>query len=1527
MKKHFFRLALWMLLGVAPATMQAQRIQQPLGRGVVTVKNGNDALISWRKLAQESETVQYNVYVNGKKLNAEPLNNTHYKTTSGQVPSGAEVTVTLINNGVESSPSNAHKVGSFDVRNMFMSIRFDASPLTAANFSTNYVWPVDLDGDGEMDYVVNRKNNSTGLDNYVEAYLSDGTHLWTVKLGPNELSCAGQDDMILAYDMDCDGKGDVVVQTSDGTQFWDNTKKDFGLYVNGSTTGDTDGDGIIDYETQSKRNAPRYMTVVDGMTGREKCSVEQTYNDAYSRGNKASLMGDEYNKHVGHVGVFYPDGIHPAVIMEWHTRFSDGSHIYYNSAFSFDFSTGKAGAWKELFCKRTGGPAFHQIRIVDVDGDGRDEMQTGGYTMDDNGNTLNTPGIAHGDRFRTSDIDPERPGLETYAIQQNAGDMLGQILYDAGTGKSIKKWYLSAVGDVGRGECMDVDPNHLGWELWSTMGGVYNAKGDLIPDYSNPYPTEGIWWDDELDREIVQSSDSHYNVYIQDFFKGRLFEIAKASDWRYVTVYAKRAAFWGDIVGDWREELVLLHKENGVCVGIVGFSTDYTTKVDNIYCLQEDPAYRGQCTTKGYYQSPNTGFYLGYDMPRPQLPPCMVTDLVWKSSDTFTDYNRSTTLAYADGKSLLMDLNTESALTLNSDIQPAIVYAMPVKGQTITLSGSGKLAGTMELWKSQQGTLVVNTPLVYGGQTVVSEGTLEVNGEIKGNLSLRARGTLAGNAVVNNIAFEGALNYEGGRLAPGALSSSMENPNGVEGFAFGTITFNKGLKVANRTYMEMDVKTETGETDLVKVQGDFDVQAPVIFTIRTYEQVGLPGKFKLIEYTGTFSGSMDNFSVRGLTGLSYDIVNENNTIYLVINEQRKASNGVVWTGVENNQWDYKTKNFKLGADATEFVAGDGVEFGDDAATADVVMESLMPISAATINNQTKEYTFSGTGGFSGTGSLTKVGEGKVNLNSTKSDYTGATIIKGGSVLVKELADGGMPSSIGAATSSPSNWQLGKATLIVDNSNTSTNRGLTLTDSANIQILSGATALKGVIEGTGMLVKTGSGQLNLNAVNKYTGGTYLHEGSLAQGAYTATFGALGSPIAVKNGTITIFDVTSVSTVPNFNYAVNLLGGKLVLNAGSRCYINGSFSGEGTIDFSIPYVRTDMLADWADFNGTLNVSGSDFRLCKAIDFSGTTINLTGSTIMGHYKSGGSTALDATTKIGALASSSTTVKLLNGNYEVGYNNKNATFSGLLSNVNVAKYGKGSWTLTNTGGGAIDIYDGYVYANSLDGQATGTATVHEGGVLAGQGSVRKVVLEKGGTLAAGKISYSIGTFSVTTSITSEGGATLYFKINKSGNDMIKANGAITLPGDTLHIQVINRTLEAGEEFQLFDNRDRTLDAKFTITPAVPGEGLVWDTTRLLTEGIIRVADASGIHAIGKSAIQIYPQLVDDHCYIDATQACTGELEMQLLDANGRILQTGQFDASTVQTVSMDGFSKGIYFIRLTQDGESKVTRVVKVK
>ena len=1409
----------------------AQRLIQPLGRGVVVAQNGSSMTVTWRRLAQEPENATYNVYVNGNKKTS--TKHTYWKTTSSNVPVGASVTVTMTDaKGVESSQSVPFVVKSYDMRNIFVDINFQkgGSPLTSADFNTSYVWPIDLDGDGEMDYVVNRKSNTNGLDCYVEGYLRTGEHLWTVKLGPNELSCAGQDDMITVADMDCDGKGDVIIQSSDGTQFWDANAKAFGLYVNGNTSADSDKDGIIDYETQSVRNAPRYISVIDGLTGLEKACIEQSYNTHYNRTNRASLMGDEYNKHVGHMGVFYHDGIHPAVVMEWHMRGTGGDHHYYNLGVAYDFSSGTAGQFKELFNTVTGGPAFHQIRVGDMDGDGRDEMVVGGYTMNHDGSTLFNTGIAHGDRFRTSDIDPERPGLETFAIQQYAPDMLGQVLYDARTGEFIKKWYLGGTGDVGRGECMDIDKNHLGWEMWSTMDGkVYDAQGNLISEYANQFPCEGVWWDNELDREVVQTSDSHYNVYVQDFFNGREVEFAKISNYRYVTVYAKRAAFWGDIIGDWREELILLHKENGVTVGFTGVTTDYASDTDLIYCLQEDPHYRGDCSTKGYYQSPNPGFYLGFDMPRPQLPPTMVTDLVAKADGQYTTFDRSASATYADGKSVLFDLTYQgNTFTLNNAYSPSMLYAMPVRNQSITLAGEGSLQGDMQLWKSQQGRFVVNTPLLHTGGTFISEGTLEVNGTIAGDVDLRARGTLAGNAVVEGaLNLEGALNYEGCRLMPGQEQVK------------GTITLKNDLTIAKRLYAEMDIFSDFS-ADLIRVEGGLTIstKGQLILTIVSDIETPQPGRYKLWEYTGAFTGNINNISVRGLQGLSYNIVNEEQALWLVINEQREAAEGVRWTGNTNTLWDYQTLNFQLDGEPTEFVAGDKVVVGDDVVKSTIQLDEQMPIGDIAFENETKSIILTGNGGMTGDGGLTKTGSAQVTIKCTNNTYTGATIINGGKVSVSELADGGLPSSIGAATSDAKNWQMSRATLIINNTNTATNRGLTLNDTATIQIPSGVASLKGIVKGNGTLVKAGAGQLNLtyDGANSYKS-TILQGGTLAMGTWRSTFGTATSSITVTgNSTITIFDNNSTSAVPSLSNAITVKSGKtLVINGGQRCNVQGKWLGEGTVKIQFPYVRGDVSTNMSQFEGTVEVTSGQFRLTTAMDLSKGILQPDAGVYVVGVKAGSGTEQSYTHKLGALSSTATDCSFGTGIWNVGYLNTNTTFAGIFNgSATLNKYGDGTLTLT--------------------GQSTGKANVNAG-TLSLTGQMASVVVSNGATLATIKSSTAVGTATLTGTLQVKAGGRLLVRgrTTTASVDQFNISGKITLASPVFLMQRISNEWLPNVDYRIFTGSGSiTLTGTPTFEPAIPAPGYKWDYSQLASDGILRVVeDPDGIESITGNQVQ----------------------------------------------------------------------------
>src|SRR5574344_3093231 len=84
------------------------------------------------------------------------------------------------------------------------------------------------------------------------------------------------------------------------TRFWDSTNNTWGTYVFGGTDPDTDKDGIVDYavSTNTKRNPPFYISVIDGLTGAEKVSAELDYTqvhdgeDQYTRDNRSDYMNN-----------------------------------------------------------------------------------------------------------------------------------------------------------------------------------------------------------------------------------------------------------------------------------------------------------------------------------------------------------------------------------------------------------------------------------------------------------------------------------------------------------------------------------------------------------------------------------------------------------------------------------------------------------------------------------------------------------------------------------------------------------------------------------------------------------------------------------------------------------------------------------------------------------------------------------------------------------------------------------------------------------------------------------------------------------------------------------------------------------------------------------------------------------------------------------------------------------------------------------------------------------------------------------
>lgn len=74
--------------------------------------------------------------------------------------------------------------------------------------------------------------------------------------------------------------------------------------------------------------------------------------------------------------------------------------------------------------------------------------------------------------------------------------------------------------------------------------------------------------------------------------------------------------FYGDILGDWREEVIMASSDYSK---LVVFTTNTPTDT-RLYTLAQNPAYRNSMTIKGYVQSHLPDYYLGEGMSTPPRP-------------------------------------------------------------------------------------------------------------------------------------------------------------------------------------------------------------------------------------------------------------------------------------------------------------------------------------------------------------------------------------------------------------------------------------------------------------------------------------------------------------------------------------------------------------------------------------------------------------------------------------------------------------------------------------------------------------------------------------------------------------------------------------------------------------------------------------------------------------------------------------------------------------------------------------------
>jgi len=617
----FLAIMMVMSLLIPPASGRAEdeaplpaRQGEYLGRGLVAVLVDNGVFLSWRYLITDPDEIAFNVYKNGMKVNAEPITTTNYLDTTGFDSSQYQISAVI--DGKEVMQPDYVSVW----HKPYLSIPLDkpADGRTKEGETYSYIASDasvgDLDGDGEYEIVflwnpTNAKDNSqagyTG-NVLIDAIKLDGTRLWRIDLGVN-IRAGAHYTQLMVYDLDGDGKAEVVVKTADGT-------------VDG--TGQVIGDATKDYRNSSGYilSGPEYLTVFDGATGRALTTVPYEPE----RGDVSS-WGDSYGNRVDRflAAIAYLDGVRPSVIMSrgYYTRTVLVAYDYRDGELAkrWTFDTNVVGSQYE-------GQGNHNLSVLDVDGDGKDEIMFGALAIDDDGTLLYSTGLGHGDAMHAGKLDPNRPGYQVVSVHEDSRAAYGLEMRDAATGEIL--WGEFTGKDTGRGMAADIDPNYPGYESWGSgitdgqmvpYTKVYAANGQAIYEMDEaPRSTNfAIWWDGDLGRELFdhiwdnETARGIPVIYKWDHVNKKLVEIFRAEGTLTNNHTKGNPALQADFLGDWREELLLRNED----------STEYrlyTTTIPTTYripTLMQDPVYRLGIAWQNvaYNQPPHTGFYLGYE--------------------------------------------------------------------------------------------------------------------------------------------------------------------------------------------------------------------------------------------------------------------------------------------------------------------------------------------------------------------------------------------------------------------------------------------------------------------------------------------------------------------------------------------------------------------------------------------------------------------------------------------------------------------------------------------------------------------------------------------------------------------------------------------------------------------------------------------------------------------------------------------------------------------------------------------------
>ena len=1541
---------------ISASTVQAQRHTDKLTRGLVAIpqgdKTGQDAtygyngtgiFVSWRKLPSEYFDTKYNVY-RGTTLVASDLTATNYQDNSGTKTSKYKVVPVV--KGVEQT-SLAVECTPWDHQFWEIPVKpvVNRSGTTVSGYTLNDCSVADVDGDGQMEFVVKRRNDSGNLNtsanktdfNLHECYKMDGTRLWWIDMGPNMMSGPDEQFDLILYDWDQDGKAEALMRGADNMIIHTATGKsinignmnyyaprdeytkagaEYLLYLNGATGEPYGWDGSDNW-TPMTYPLPRFeqgesdYAAVWGTSDTGHRAMKHYFGAPYLDGRNASIFLGRgcYTRHK-FCALDVNKETHE-LTQRWRWNCYDGASPWF-------------------------GNGFHNYAIADVDMDGRDEIVFGSMIIDDTGYGLSTTGFGHGDAQHCGDLDPYRWGLEQFVCLESA--TVPGVAYTAATTSTLR---YTTGGGSDNGRCMAGNffnsyPGAVG-----ISGGAISLVADKanssLGSFGDDYVNMRVYWDGDLldefmDSPGVERSPTVYKAPGQtevgsnrSYTNGRCW----MGQGNLNNSSKNNPCFLGDIIGDWREEIVT-RTDDKLIIQTTSYPSNYA-----ITSLWYDHEYRNAMTWQsvGYNQPPHPSFFLGEMEGITQEPPVNtlegrteVTGTIQTTNDhlLISGYANKTIAVANDASPYILTVNTP-AWVKGSGSRQATSSTPKLPQQTIesytTTLTDGAFAGATRLVKQGEGTLELpNVVEKHTGATDVWNGTLQFDGTMESSPVWLNRHTTL---ITNGGKFLGGLQADyNATIYPGGKDK------------VGNITVS-ALKLGFGSRIVIDI--DNGQTDKI-VATSLDIEAK---TSAAWRDFGPMYKSPVLQFNalsaveagtyeigtiGEISGNVSDLLIEGFgTNVKTSLRHAEGKLLLVV-ETMRAPGQVFWNGTADDAtWQQAvSENFLIDGQTTYSADGDDIVFDDNAATTSIVIKGAVSPKSVTFNNAAKNYTLSGDS-IVGGGTLTKNNTGNLTLNNW--NRIGSSLINGGKVTVSMLANN-QGQTLGSLGDPSAPITLNDGATLEPNGIIITDQSLTVSGETTISVPSGKSIIfNKAISGSGATItKAGAGSMEIGTQPNTFSKLIAKAGTLTSNYSSSNTETLPKTVEFQGGTVWGANMENGSGVTNTTNFIVPAGKTGTFYSSFRGTYGGTLTGSGTFNVYTGGVRAYFNGNWSAFEGTINIGKNnrqnkksydpEFLLGNASGMPLATVNVNaGARLQNQGKSIRVKKFGGT---GALVGTGTWIVDCDENFklttEVGITSERKDDYGGTIGVSASpltKRGTGKMTMTEgLMNGLLTIEAGtvnfYKASPSVLANGSNNVIVKGTGRLTGKFKVYNLTLQSGAELlpcGSATIETSPGDVTCEKTISVNSGATVNFIRNSSKNSTLNTAN-LTLNGTVKVTFHSTYTPKAGDAFTLWTVTGTFSGNPTFDLPELP-EGLYWDTSGLLQKvGVLSITDdATSVRQTENGKI------LDCHVY----------------SLSGALLATYQSTrADAASQARRQGLKAGTYVIQLRGDRRIETQKIV---